>query len=333
MDPFISIIVPVYGAEQTLDRCIRSVLEQGYQDYEVILVDDGSSDRSGAICDAYGASDPRVRVIHQGNAGVSAARNTGIRAAKGAYLLFLDSDDALMPCALDHYADAAHSCNADVVIGALSVLEEGREVRTIGPDSTEILGSEIWNRICLDSSIFGYAGGKLVRTEIVKSNDIAFNTAMQSQEDLDFFLSVYGSCQVFHLSDQRLYQYYYGQPKRTPPTWDFIANQLKLARIARERTMVAPEAMGCVQKRILSLLYTGLYTAADDGTFYDVVRRMEQVKGLPEFLEEIPAAGEHRFVAAAFSAKKYKRIYWYFVLRNRVRDGIRKLRGGKTLTR
>lgn len=92
-NPLISIIVPVYNIEEYLPRCIESVLEQTYENLELILVDDGSKDRSGEICDAYQKKDHRVRVIHKENGGSSSARNEGIAVAKGLYLGFVDSDD------------------------------------------------------------------------------------------------------------------------------------------------------------------------------------------------------------------------------------------------
>lgn len=89
----ISVIIPVYNVEKYLPQCVDSVLSQSYQNLEIILVDDGSSDQSGQICDQYGEKDPRVRVIHKTNGGLSDARNAGIQQAAGEYLLFLDSDD------------------------------------------------------------------------------------------------------------------------------------------------------------------------------------------------------------------------------------------------
>lgn len=88
-----SVVVPVYKVEQYLNQCVESLLEQTYSDLEVILVDDGSPDQSGAMCDAWAAKDARIRVIHQKNGGLSAARNTGIRHVTGDYVIFLDSDD------------------------------------------------------------------------------------------------------------------------------------------------------------------------------------------------------------------------------------------------
>lgn len=88
-----SVVVPVYKVEKYLDQCVQSLLGQTYADLEVVLVDDGSPDQSGAMCDAWAAKDARIRVVHQENGGLSAARNTGIRHATGDYVLFLDSDD------------------------------------------------------------------------------------------------------------------------------------------------------------------------------------------------------------------------------------------------
>jgi len=92
---FFSIIIPVYNVEQYLAECVDSILSQTFEDYEVILIDDGSPDRSGAICDEYALRDDRIKVIHKENSGVSDTRNTGMKVAKGEYILFLDSDDGL----------------------------------------------------------------------------------------------------------------------------------------------------------------------------------------------------------------------------------------------
>ena len=89
----LSIVIPVYDVESTLDRCLKSVVEQSFADYEIILVDDGSTDRSPQLCDEWAGKDPRIKVVHQQNGGLSAARNTGIELSKGDYITFIDSDD------------------------------------------------------------------------------------------------------------------------------------------------------------------------------------------------------------------------------------------------
>ena len=95
MEPLLSVIVPVYRAEDTLTRCVNSILSHAPENLELILVDDGSPDASGTLCDAFAAQDGRVRVIHQPNAGVSAARNRGLDTARGRYIQFVDADDWL----------------------------------------------------------------------------------------------------------------------------------------------------------------------------------------------------------------------------------------------
>ena len=92
-ETFFSIIIPVYKVEKYLNQCVDGVLSQTFKDYEIILVDDGSPDKSPLICDEYSASDSRVRVIHKPNGGLSQARNEGLNIAKGEYVIFLDSDD------------------------------------------------------------------------------------------------------------------------------------------------------------------------------------------------------------------------------------------------
>lgn len=116
MNDTISVIVPVYNVEPYLCRCVDSILGQTYENLEVILVDDGSPDNSGAICDAYAQKDPRVRVIHQENGGLSAARNAGIDAATGAYLAFVDSDDYLEADAYERMLSAAKKFDVPVVV-------------------------------------------------------------------------------------------------------------------------------------------------------------------------------------------------------------------------
>ena len=97
----ISIIVPVYNVEKYLEACVNSILNSTFTDYELILVDDGSTDRSGEICDDYQEMDQRITVIHQENAGVAAARNAGLRVSRGEYITFVDSDDLVHPLMLE----------------------------------------------------------------------------------------------------------------------------------------------------------------------------------------------------------------------------------------
>ena len=116
MNPTVSIIVPVYNAEKNLDRCIESVLKQDYENFELILMDDGSKDNSGNLCDEYAKKDARIRVIHKENSGVSDTRNQAIQLARGEYLQFIDSDDWITPDATGLMVRMAQESKCEMVI-------------------------------------------------------------------------------------------------------------------------------------------------------------------------------------------------------------------------
>ena len=122
--PTVTVIIPVYKVERYLDACVESVVRQSYADLEILLVDDGSPDRCPALCDAWAEKDPRIKVIHRENGGLSAARNSGIDAAKGEFLLFVDSDDLLEPDAVRRAVDAQRQQDADLVIFNLTYVDE-----------------------------------------------------------------------------------------------------------------------------------------------------------------------------------------------------------------
>lgn len=116
----ISVIVPVYNTEKYLDRCIQSVLSQTYTDFELLLIDDGSTDSSGAICDKYAEQDSRVRVFHKENGGVTSARRLGVENARGIYVTFVDSDDEMYSNALFVFAENIGDEHFDIVCTELS---------------------------------------------------------------------------------------------------------------------------------------------------------------------------------------------------------------------
>lgn len=134
----ISIIVPIYNAENHLEKCIKSILTQTVEDLELILVDDGSKDNSLSICKAYANKDSRIKVIHQKNAGVSAARNHGIEVAEGDFIGFVDSDDWIDAHMYEILLEEAKKTNADVVMcDATTVYDSGKtQVDTITQLST-----------------------------------------------------------------------------------------------------------------------------------------------------------------------------------------------------
>lgn len=138
----VSIIVPVYQVEQYLKNCVDSILNQSYSNLEIILVDDGSPDHSGHICDEYAKKDERVKVIHKENGGLSDARNAGIEIATGEYLMFVDSDDFLSSGAIQTLVEVLEEQNADMAVGSIQCVDEqGNSLH-----KSWFLEDRIWNK-------------------------------------------------------------------------------------------------------------------------------------------------------------------------------------------
>ena len=157
--PLISIVVPVYNVESYIRQCIESLLNQTYRYLDIILVDDGSLDTSGMICDEYAAADKRITVMHQSNQGVSAARNQGVQTAKGEYIAFVDADDWLTPDYLACLQSAMSKSGADIVVAL-----ENQETDICYWSGTEALETMLYQEK-FDTSPWG----KLFRAEVAKA--------------------------------------------------------------------------------------------------------------------------------------------------------------------
>ncbi len=186
--PRISVVVPVYKVADVLPRCIDSILGQTFEDFELILVDDGSPDQSGAICDEYQARDPRIRVIHKKNGGVSTARNAGLDVATGRYVCFIDSDDWVEDRYLELfiYPDTAPDClviqNIRQEYGERSYKKYDFPDRVVPIDEFPSFFAET------QIVSLGYPFTKLFLREIIEAHAIRFRNDMAMTEDLLFFL-------------------------------------------------------------------------------------------------------------------------------------------------
>lgn len=169
--PLISVIVPVYNVEPYLRRCVDSILRQTYRNLEILLVDDGSTDRSGTICDACAQQDTRVKVIHQKNQGQAAARNHGIDQAKGEYLSFVDSDDFIDECMIKVlYCDLCET-GADVAAIECQTFEREDEIKHESKMSSRqcMTGAEALRRVLILDGIEDFPVNKLYKKEIFEN--------------------------------------------------------------------------------------------------------------------------------------------------------------------
>lgn len=184
--PTISVIVPVYKVEEYLPACIRSILSQTYRDFELILVDDGSPDRCGEICDEFAKQDERIRVIHQANGGASRARNTGLEAASGDWICFIDADDLVEDYYLQDFCKIG-IYQYDIIIQGIKSIQGHTEREIIScPNETYISLKEF-----LASPFYLYAApyAKLYKSSIIRENNLRFMLDYTLNEDSVFYYS------------------------------------------------------------------------------------------------------------------------------------------------
>jgi len=210
-----SVIIPVYNVEQYLRQCLDSVVKQTLKDIEIILVDDGSTDKSGVICDEYRNYDPRIVVIHQSNQGLAAARQTGLDAAEGEYIGFVDSDDWLEPKMFEEMYSAGKNYDADIVFCNTYRNESKKEQPYFrsGYYDREGIITTIFPRLLAGFNVDGSENTirwcnwlRLYKTSIIRENNITFDSRFRRCQDLPFtFECTLCAQSYYYLGDRYLY--------------------------------------------------------------------------------------------------------------------------------
>ncbi len=207
----ISIIIPIYKVEKYLDKCVTSILNQSYQNLEIILVDDGSPDGCPAICDEFAKKDKRIKVIHKTNGGLSDARNVGIESASGKYIAFVDSDDFVNKYYVETLYNTLIETGADLSICDYVYVKEDEIVDTnekLEPATTEVFeGAKKFEQIYLEKGVrFVVAWNKLYKSEIFKNNDVRYPIG-KIHEDEFIIHEVLNVCKKVSFTSVPLYYY------------------------------------------------------------------------------------------------------------------------------
>lgn len=208
-EPLVSIIIPIYNVERYMDKCLKTVINQTYKNLEIILVDDGSSDKSGQKADYWKVTDNRIVVIHQDNKGVSSARNTGLGIAKGKYVCFVDSDDWLPSTAVDTLVAKSEENSADCVMGvATAVGVINKEYH--GQNSGKVYHVGEVNELLefttiVKSQLSPWA--KLYKREIIVNNSLVFPVGIAYGEDRIFNWKYFRECKIIATVHDVVYFY------------------------------------------------------------------------------------------------------------------------------
>lgn len=256
MNEMISIIVPVYNVSAYIGKCLDSLTEQTYQNVEIIVVDDGSTDNSGEICNQYMKKFPdKIRCIHTKNHGLSAARNVGINYANGKYIAFVDSDDWVEPEMFEILLHNLIENDADISSCGMKVdYDEEKKMLYKTTNICNCEQRELFANILDNSKVYGYVCNKLfIRSKI---GNVRFDENLMSCEDMDFTVRYAKNCKkgVYTLSE-----YYHYRQRKDSMTGEFNYNPRKLSVIyAYEKIMpiyeeICPECLHILRKNYLKI--------------------------------------------------------------------------------
>ena len=254
--PFFSIIIPVFNMEKTLERCVDSVLKQSCKDWEIILVNDGSIDKSGVISKSFSENHENIHYYFQENKGVSSARNLGIEKSNAEWMIFLDADDYWD----DNYLQKIFECtksNCDIVItGITKILENRNKIKIlsdkIGFFSIDDLLVDFMS-VQLNSGIYGFVSNKIIKTSIVKKNQLKFNNRIKLCEDLDFFTRYFLNCNTVFITTESGNFYNYIDKKNEV---DYIS-LIKVFYNVKEM-LIVKKAMSFENKKLLNYQFSSL---------------------------------------------------------------------------
>lgn len=208
--PLVSIIVPIFNVEDYLRECLDSICKQSYQNLEIILVDDGSTDSCNSICDDYSIIDKRINVIHKKNGGLSDARNTGMLYATGKYIYFCDSDDFLRDDAIEYLVDAAEGSNADIVLFDSYVIK-GRDFDSKNKSYTRSIkypsgkGESVAFLMLVNDEYIPCVQLCFYKSEYILTNHLSFYKGIVGEDELFSFYSLIRESHVIHINESLYY--------------------------------------------------------------------------------------------------------------------------------
>lgn len=228
--PLISVIVPVFNVESYIERCIQSLIAQSYVNIEIIIVDDGSTDNSGKICDMYGERDLRVKVIHKLNGGLADARNVGIREAAGEYIAFTDSDDWVAENYISELYKLLIQTDSDIAVCKFKRVSNEGEILLANSEEYQIYSNEDAIKQLLYQKISSSACGKLYKIDLW--DEVRF-PIQKLYEDVEPVYYVFRKCERVVCTNKILYLYFYRKSsivnqKFTIRKMDYVENCKKL---------------------------------------------------------------------------------------------------------
>ena len=227
----VSIIIPLYNVEKYISQCIESVLRQKYSKFEVIIVNDGSTDSSASIVEKYAETDSRIRLINQDNAGVSAARNTGLDNASGEYVVFIDADDFISQDFLEYMVGLCKRNDVDFSLSENAFTQKGE--KQVEVDNERLINSEQAVALLLSPRVIVGCWNKIFRRSFLVNNRLRFSTSLFYGEGLNFITLAADRAKAICVGQRKVY--YYRRNNETSATTSFDIKKMRNGDAALDR--------------------------------------------------------------------------------------------------
>lgn len=332
--PLISVIIPVYNTEAYLKQCVDSIINQTYRNLEIILVDDGSKDSSGHICDEYQSTDARVFVIHQENSGVAQARNAGIAAANGDYIMFVDSDDWIDKSMCMSLFEALSTYKVQSVMCSYIREYPGKSLeKVILPNNKVFSGSDFLRRLCgpVDEDLkhpenlecFNMMWGKLYPSEALKGILVTDIKQIGSSEDMLFNLEVFLNIDSIVYINQPFYHYRKNAGASISSSykpnletqWDNLYEKMRGIIVSNQ---LPDRYMTALNNRIaVSALGIGMNCVQDNAAVLVKCKRLKKALSHPnrsETLKQLKIKHMPIYWKLFYLSARYKFIFAFFTL-------------------
>ena len=312
----ISLIIPLYNAEQTIEQCVESAINQTFNNYELLLLDDGSSDNTLEICKAYSEKYSFIRCFRHDNHGVSYTRNRGIRESSGKYIMFADGDDYLLPDMMEQYYQVATATDSEIVIGGIIFVKKGEKNVKLPPNELYTSDTPIDYMAQGFRGIFGYVPNKMYLRSFIIDNAIEFPEDYTAQEDLLFALSAYDHCHSVHQIQYAGYVYIMPEKEKAISREALLNNKLKLGNIAVRRGIDITFLITQINK----LLFAELYHANSIEDIKNYINGKDILKWIDY---KLCTDKEQRLIIKLAMEHKYRRIFYYFKVRRKAKSLLR----------
>lgn len=323
----LSIIIPVFNAQKYLEQCLKSIMFQKELDCELLLIDDGSTDSSGAICDAYANNYSFIKVFHTKNGGPSKARNFGITQAKGKYIQFVDSDDEVAPNCFSEFKIVADQYAPDIIIGRSTIVnDEKKIIRSLSMDQKEDMEG-LFMRMSIPQKEIAlhYLWNKWYRRELIDGNNLLFDENVRLGEDFLFNCCFFTYAKTIKVSNENMY--YYFVRNNGSLTHKFRKNEIGRRRIMDRKYRELLISKGAFDKKKFAL-QIGMITFESILSIVpknDIISDKERIRIIKEFVES--EYGKYlRVFGSAKETSLWKRIVISFLSKERYHSSLALIR-------